>query len=182
MYGLIHLALRDMLTEHLGSQAWERVCQAEKIDPDSIIVTTEMYDDDVSFGLIKRSAVEFAMPFDDFLEEFGKAWVRYASRSRYCGMLKACGGDLESLIRNLDSLHQAVSSTLTSAKIGSFKIKSSGQGWLIVRYDSARAGLDRFVVGLMNGLLIYFDLLGSARIVSYDDRTIEVLLNYQEQM
>jgi len=32
----------------------------------------------------------------------------------------------------------------------------------------------------MNGLLIYFDLLGSAQIISYDDRSVEVLLNYQE--
>lgn len=179
MYGLVHLCLRDMITEHLGGRAWERVCQSESIDPDAVIVTTEMYDDEITLRLINGGAVEFAMPFDDFFEEFGKGWVRYVSSNRYCGMLKACGSDLESLIRNLDGLHQAVSSTLTSTRIGSFKIKSSGQGWLIVRYDSARVGIERFVVGLMNGLLIYFDLIGSARIISYDDRTVEVLLNYQ---
>ena len=181
MYGLIHLCLRDMLTEHLGGQAWERVCQVARVNPDAPILTTEVYDDDISFSLIRSSADEFAMPLDDFLEEFGKAWVRYAAGSRYGCMLKACGSDIESLIRNLNGLHQAVSSTLASANIGSFKIKSSGPGWLIVRYDSVRVCLERFVVGLMNGLLTYFDLLGSARIISYDDRSVEVLLNYQEQ-
>jgi len=180
VYGLIHLCLREMLSEHLGARAWERVCQDARLDPGAVILTSQLYDDDVTFSLIKASAVEFYMPFDDFMEEFGKSWVRYVSSNRYCGMLKASGGDLESLIRNLDGLHQAVSSTLISARIGSFKIRSSGPGWLIVRYDSARVGLERFVVGLMNGLLIYFDLLGSAQIISYDDRSVEVLLNYQE--
>lgn len=168
-----------MLTEHLGDRAWIRVCQQAGADPDMTIITTEMYDDELTVSLIKNSAVEFAMHFEDFMEEFGKAWVRYAASGRYCSMLKACGNELEPFIRNLDGMHQAIASTLTSAKIGSFKVKSSGEGWIIIKYHSARVGLERFIVGLMNGLLTYFNLQGSARLLSYDDQTIEVLLKYE---
>lgn len=178
MYGMVHTSLRQMVTEHLGDGAWERICASKNIVSIDVTHTHESYPDEVTFELLLKAAEEFDLSIDDFMELFGQSWIRYASQGKYKSMFQACGADIKTFIGNLDNLHGAISSAMPGTKTGSFKIISSGSDWLIIRYKAARPGLDSFLRGLMKGLMNYFNLLGSVNVIASEDRIIEMLLKF----
>ncbi len=175
---MVHTSLRQMVTEHLGDGAWERICGSKNIESTDVTHPHESYKDEVTLDLLLKAANEFDLSIDDFMELFGQSWIRYASQGKYKSMFRACGADIQTFIGNLDSLHGAISSAMPGTKTGSFKITSSGSGWLTFRYRAARPGLDSFLRGLMKGLMNYFNLLGSVNVIASEERTIEILLKF----
>jgi len=182
MYGMIHQSLQEMVSERSGVEGWETVCAAANIDHDAATTPYEVYSDEMTFRLIAAAANKLDLPIDDFMDDFGQSWIHFASQGKYKTVFQACGSDIKTFIQNLDHCHQGVSTTMAGTKIGSFKLLSSGSGWLLFRYNAARPGLGNFLKGLMKGLLVYFDLLGSTVITASDEYTTEILVKFEPNL
>ena len=91
---------------------------------------------------------------------FGEYWITFMSRGAYAELLDFAGGDLVTLLRNLDSLHDSVRNAIPGAVTPRFKVTKVSAKTILVRYSSERAGLLPFVCGLLKALLARFGQKG----------------------
>ena len=113
------------------------------------------------------------------LGRFGRYWVRFAERGSYGHILDFTGSDLVSFIQNLDRMHQAVLSAMPAAQVPSFSVVRHEDGKLRVKHNSERAGLEPFVVGLLQGLLDRFGLEGEVEQVESMSNSAEFAVVYR---
>lgn len=160
MYGMIHRAVRQMVLEGVGKETWADIEAAARIGQ-SELISAEVYDDSVTLNLIECAARCVGVEVDQFMIEFGQYWIAYAELGSFGPILHFTGEDIATFLRNLDRLHESVQSVMPDARMPSFKVLSEEPGALVVAYHSHRSGLEPFVEGLLMGLLIRFNLVGT---------------------
>ena len=87
MYGLINKAVRGLVLEIAGADAWSRIRHAAQVEDDDFI-SMEGYDDAVTYRLVGAASEELGLSPEAVLEAFGKYWVDYTADEGYA-MLKA---------------------------------------------------------------------------------------------
>ncbi len=160
MYGMIHRAVRQMVLDDKGEATWAEIERAAGLGPAELI-SAEVYDDEVTLKLIGATAEILAEPVDELLLAFGRYWISFAERGSFGQVLNFTGTDLISFIGNLDNMHQGVQAVMPEARMPSFKLLDATPGRLLVCYASTRTGLERFVEGLLLGLLDRFGHVGT---------------------
>ena len=176
MYGLVHMGLRQMVTEHLGPSAWPRICDKCGIKSALILSATEAFLDDDTFRLIKQSASEFDLSVNEFMEQFGLSWIRFVGRGKYASLLEACGKDLGEFFENVNTLHSSLAHVIPHARIGQFRVKEKGQEWILLRYSASRENVEYFVRGLVKGVCEYLGLECEITMVVQDPLITEMLV------
>jgi hypothetical protein len=159
MYGMIHRAVRQMVTETAGAETWREIERDAAVGPREMI-SALVYDDAVTFAIVTASAARLGITVDDALRRFGRYWIQFNVNGPYSNIIRFIGRDIETVIANLDRMHSALLATMPDASMPSFSIVESAPGLLRVRYNSERTGLDIFVAGLMEGLLDHFGHTG----------------------
>lgn len=160
MYGMIHRALRQMVQDSAGTDAWAAIERNAGVGPTEMI-SGEVYDDAVTLRLIAATAALTATPAEALLIEFGRFWVGFAERGSFGHILNFTGKDIATFIANLDRMHDGVRAVMPDARMPSFAVVHSAPGHIIVDYRSTRAGLEPFVRGLLLGLIDRFSFTGS---------------------
>jgi len=107
MYGMIHRAMRNMVHDELGEDAWLALEQTLKIGPMDLL-TGKVYDDALTLRIISEAAAQLNLSVDQCLVAFGQYWIRYANEGSLASVMNFTGQDLASFITNLDRLHLAV--------------------------------------------------------------------------
>ena len=120
----------------------------------------EYFADAETVELVDRAARLFALSNDDFLEALGAYWISFSKNNGYETILAFAGRDISTFLSNLNDLHGAVGVSFTGAITPNFTILEQGPGFIRLRYESGRTGLNRFVLGLLKGLLRHFQLSG----------------------
>lgn len=162
MYGVIHRAVRQMVLDRVGSDAWSEIESTAGIGQ-SQLISAEVYDDEVTLRLLAGAAQRTGIDMEKFLFEFGRYWIAYMQRGSFGSILKFTGQDFPTFIRNLDRLHDSVREVMPRAQMPRFKLMAEHQGEMVVEYSSDRQGLEPFVWGLLHGLLDHFELTGEVR-------------------
>jgi hypothetical protein len=155
MYGMIHRAIFDFLSEQYRESEWDKVKSSLNVEHDSMI-STLVYPDSQTMQLVEDAAMLLGISTEEFLRRLGRFWVMFSERGAYRRILDFAGEDLASFIQNLDRMHQAVVSAMPRADVPSFTLVDSRPGELVVDYRSNRNGLEAFVIGLLQGLLDRF--------------------------
>lgn len=179
MYGMIHRAMRQMVFEQLGEEAWLALEQKLAIGPTELL-TGMVYEDALTFDIVAESAARFNLTVDECLTEFGRYWIRYAEQGSLSSIMKFTGQDLASFVANLDRLHLAVGAAMPGAKLPSFTTLQRAEGHLLVEYRSDRAGMEKFVHGLFLGLMERFGTRGDVTIARRDEKSIVFDIRYQD--
>ena len=150
MYGLINNSLKDMIQQQFGEDKWQEVLAASGVAEDSFL-SMRRYDDAITYSLAGAASEVLGAPVDACLEMFGQHWVLETASKSYGMLLDAAGRDMIGFLRNMNSLHDRITSTFLDYVPPEFYVEEDGAGFNI-HYVSQRKGLTPFVVGLLKGL------------------------------
>ncbi|MCZ8171612.1 MAG: heme NO-binding domain-containing protein [Novosphingobium sp.] len=180
MYGMIHRALRQMVLDTEGSHTWQVIEQRAAIGP-AHLISSAVYDDDTTLRVLSATSETLNEALDRLLYRFGIYWIEYAEKSSFAPILNFTGADLESFIRNLDTMHRTITDVLPGSQMPSFQVQDQQPGRMIVQYRSHRTGLEPFVEGLLVGLIERFGLEGSVNRLSAGDAGVIFSLEYRQR-
>lgn len=155
MYGLVNNAVKDCIAANYGAKVWAQIL--EKAGYSSIsFKNMDSYPDEVTFSLVGAASEVLQVDAADLLIVFGRFWVMSTAREHYKSTLDFAGSDIVTFLQNLDRMHDQVAATFKNLRQPSFTTEVLEDGTLHVHYESFRDGLAPFVVGLLEGLGIYF--------------------------
>lgn len=160
MYGLVNTALQDLVSSRFGEDTWESIKRAAGVDID-VFVSMEAYPDDVTYKLVGAASERLGLSIEEVLKAFGEYWVSYTAKEGYGAILTLAGDTLPAFLQNLDNLHTRVGLMFPRLKPPSFWCTDIREDSLRLHYRSgldSREGLGPFVIGLLNGLAIRFEL------------------------
>lgn len=179
MYGMIHRALRQMVNEQLGEEAWKALEKKLNIGPTELL-TAMAYDDALTFRIVAEAADRLNLPIDECLFAFGSYWIRYADQGSLSSIMNFTGATLPSFIANLDRLHLAVGAAMPGTRLPAFSTLESTSHFMLVEYRSERTGMEEFVRGLFFGLMEKFHVLGTVEIVDRSANAVQFAIRYQD--
>ena len=160
MFGMIHKSARAMVLEQFGPAAWDEILHSAKLD-DGDFVSAQSYPDETTFRLIGAAASTAGLTVDQTLLAFGHHWVKTADQGLYSNVMAILGGSLLEALTNLDRMHASIQIALPDAQLPQFVVVSQDDRSIQLAYYSKREGLESFVSGLLEGLLMRFNQPGS---------------------
>ena len=156
MYGLINKAVRGLVLDRFGADAWQRIRQAAGVD-DEDFIAMDSYSDEVTYKLVEAAAVELQLEPEQVLQAFGEYWVDYVADENYGHLMQTAGQSFPVFLSNLDQMHARVKLTFPNLEPPSFSVTDQTENSLRLHYYSSRQGLAPLVVGLLHGLGRRFD-------------------------
>lgn len=159
MYGMIHRAARQMLTEQFGATVWHEIEKSAGVSEDHFI-SGASYEDRITLSIIDATSSVTGTGVADLLRNLGRYWIKFAGESAFASVMKMAGDNLPAFISNLNRMHGAIQSSMPNAILPEFALVRHDTNGLSVRYDSERSGLESFVAGLLEGLLNRFGIDG----------------------
>jgi len=151
MYGMLNRAVKGLVLQSHGHEAWERIRTKAGL-VDDVFLSMEQYPDEVTYRLVGAASEVLGSTPEAILEAFGEYWITYTAEAGYGEILRAAGQSLEEMLANLDQLHTRVRLGMPHLKPPSFRLERNPDGSLTLHYSSERRGLAPCVVGLVKGL------------------------------
>lgn len=156
MYGIVNKAIEDLVIANFGEQKWEAIKERSGIDID-FFISSEPYDDEVTFKLAVAVAQEMNMTVGDVLIAFGEWWVIKTTSEKYTGLMQSGGNNLKEFLLNLPNFHNRVMLIYPKLTPPEFKVSDVTENSIQLHYFSKRQGLQEFVRGLIQGLGKMYD-------------------------
>jgi hypothetical protein len=113
MYGLVHRGIKEFLLGTASPEAWARIRTKAGITDDQF-EDLRAYPDEETFALVGAVSEELGQPPEDILHAFGRHWALFTAESAYGDLLQQAGDTFESVIVNLDALHQIVGRSMVA--------------------------------------------------------------------
>jgi hypothetical protein len=151
MYGMINKALRDMLCQHYGQDAWRQVAENANVSVDHFLVS-ESYPDKMTYDLVGAATTVLNVPASEILEAFGEYWVLETAVEGYGALMDAGGESLEQFLNNLPSFHDRITLIFPNLSPPSFRCERVSDSSMRIHHFTHRPGLAPFVRGLLQGL------------------------------
>ena len=156
MYGLVHTSVRDMVLQNHGTGNWEKIRAIAEVG-DEELLAMKSYDDSIILSLVSAASEILEITSDQCLDEFGQFWILDTAAKQYSEMIDGLGPSIWALLKNLDHMHDHMTSTFHGYDPPSFFLKQTKHNTHLVHYRSSRQGLTPFVIGLLKGLAIHFN-------------------------
>jgi hypothetical protein len=151
MYGIVNKAIEDLVIANFGEEKWDAIKERSGIDID-FFISSEPYDDDVTFKLAVAVSEEMNMTVGDVLIAFGEWWVIKTTSEKYTGLMQSGGNNLKEFLLNLPNFHNRVMLIYPKLTPPEFKVSDETENSIQLHYFSKREGLQEFVRGLIQGL------------------------------
>jgi hypothetical protein len=151
MYGIVNKAIEDLVIAFFGEEKWEAIKERIGVDID-FFISSEPYDDEVTFKLAVATSEEMNMSIGDVLVAFGEWWVVKTTSEKYPGLMDFGGNNLRDFLVNLPNFHNRVMLIYPKLTAPEFKVSDITENGLCLHYFSKREGLQEFVRGLIQGL------------------------------
>lgn len=149
MYGLFNSAMRQMIEDRFGKDAWKDLSSKAKCP--ASFATMENYPDAMTYGLVETQARRQGVPIEMVLEDFGNYWVGYVKKA-YADVFAMSGGTFLEFVRNLNGLHTRIAGQMPLLSPPSFTVFDESPGRFLLGYHTRREGLAPMLVGLLKGL------------------------------
>ena len=156
MYGLVNIAIRDLILTRHGEDTWNRIV-ARSGASHGTFVGMERYPDSLTYDLVGAASEILETPVPALLEAFGEFWMTFTAEKGYGDALEFAGDTFREFLTNLDDMHARVSLSFPELEPPSFDVEDLGDGRLELHYHSDRPGLAPMVVGLLRGLARRFE-------------------------
>jgi predicted hydrocarbon binding protein len=160
MYGLVNVAVHDLVVSKFGAPAWEQIKNKAGIMLEAFS-SMEQYPDEVTFRLVGAASEVLGISTDEVMRAFGEHWVLYTGRGAYGQLFNMAGNSLRDFLFNLDALHTRVGQNFEHLEPPSFRFDTLNERTVRMHYHSSRKGLCPLVGGLITGL--------SSRFATYCD-------------
>jgi guanylate cyclase soluble subunit beta len=156
MYGLINKALKTMIVDGHGQNAWGLILEKSGV-PDDSFITMQSYDDSITYALVGATSEVLETPAEKCLELFGHYWATVTAPNTYEMLFKSTGDNLFEFLDNVNSLHDRITSTFIDYVPPHFMTTSDNNRMELV-YESQREGLTPFLIGMIKGLAERFQV------------------------
>ena len=157
MYGLVNKAIKDLVVENHGNEAWEEVC--EKADfHEGDFISMSPYPDKLTFDLVGAVCQVLKADSNDILEAFGEYWILYTADQGYGNLMNLTGKSFVEFLGNLDILHSRISNMMPELRPPMFKTRNETDNSVELEYRSHRDGLVPMLYGLIKGLGKRFEI------------------------
>jgi hypothetical protein len=156
MYGIVNKSIEELVVSNYGHDMWEEVKKNGNIHFDYFI-SSEIYDDAITFQLANSIANELSIPVSDVLSLFGQWWILHTCKKHYGYLLESGGDSFKSFLMNLPTFHNRVMMMYPKLTPPEFQVSNVEEQSLHLHYFSQREGLTAFVYGLIIGLGKFFD-------------------------
>jgi hypothetical protein len=151
MYGMINLAVEQLICENHGVEAWNQIKKQAGVTV-SHFVNMETYDDSITYNLVGSASEVLGISTEDLLDSFGEYFIMYTAKQGYGEMLKLGGKTFPEYLSNLNMLHFRLANMLPHFVAPTFKVSNVTDNSLNLTYISERNGLTPMVKGLIRGL------------------------------
>jgi hypothetical protein len=156
MYGMIHKSLQDMICEEYGKAKWEEVFINSKAN-DEAFLSLNNYSDNIAYSIISSASRILNIPAEQFLKEFGIYWVLKTAKNNYSNLINQYGKNSFELLTNINSMHEKIASVFINYAPPIIETKRIDTSTLHILYRSTRKGFTPFMLGIIEGLAVYFD-------------------------
>jgi hypothetical protein len=150
MYGMVNLALHQMVSDLHGGDVWNRIREGAGCESEHFL-RMDSYPDELTYRLVASAVEELKIPADRLLYAFGEYWVGFAHAAGYSDFFRACDS-YAGFVRQLDAMHARLELAFPDFKPPQFSCKIESEDRIEVIYRSHRVGLAPFVRGLLVGL------------------------------
>ena len=157
MYGLVNKAIKDLVTENHGDEAWEKVCEIAEFHEGDFI-SMSPYPDKLTFDLVGAVCQVLKADANDVLEAFGEYWILYTADQGYGNLMDLTGGSFVDFLGNLDMLHHRISNMMPELRPPMFNTRNETENSVELEYRSHREGLIPMLYGLIKGLGKRFEM------------------------
>lgn len=140
-----------MVTERYGGEAWQRVAAAAGLDGQPF-VSSESYPDDLTYRLVGSACECFGLEANELLRAFGVFWIQNVAVKAYGSLLAATGRSFKDVLLYLPNLHSRIQLVYPHLRPPIFRCDDLAEQSIRLHYESTRAGLSAFVIGLVEGL------------------------------
>ncbi len=156
MYGIVNDAIKGLVCDNYGTEAWEKVKQESGVNLDYFL-NQESYPDNMTYDLAIAASRVLELPLADVLFAFGEYWVLVTARQKYGTLIESGGYTLRDFLQYLPNLHDRVILLFPNLQPPEFRITELQERSLSLHYISERPGLQDFVRGIINGLGTLFE-------------------------
>ena len=101
MYGLVNKAIKDLVTDNHGDEAWQKVCEIAEFHEGDFI-SMSPYPDKLTFTLVGAVAQVLKADATDVLEAFGEYWILYTADQGYGNLMDLSGKTFVEFLGNLE--------------------------------------------------------------------------------
>lgn len=151
MYGLVNLAIEDLVRSQFGDSQWTAIQKRAGVDLPTF-VGMQPYPDSITYQLVGAASEELGIPADTLLEALGEYWTLYTARKGYGDILALGGRTFVEFVQNLDMMHAHIALSMPQLRPPSFWCTNLTDTSLRLHYRSERDGLAPMVIGLVRGL------------------------------
>lgn len=172
MYGMVNKAIQQMVIRDHGEDAWEAIKNKAQINED-LFLSNNSYPDSITYDLVSASSEYLKVDAELILIEFGKFWVLVTAMEGYGGLMRAGGSNLKEFLLNLPNFHTRVSMIFPNLLPPTFEVHNITDDGLDLHYITHRPGLQNFVVGLIEGLSIMYEVKTTTELVKLRNIDVE---------
>ena len=140
MYGLVNIAIRDMVIEGYRVKTWDAIRRKAGVEVDNF-VSMQDYPDEVTYKLGGAGSAVLDLPADKILFGFGEYWVLNTGQKAYGDLMSTTGGTLPDFVEHLNDLPVRVALIMPDLKPPRFECTNRSKTSLDVHYFSERPGL-----------------------------------------
>ncbi|MDX1931638.1 MAG: heme NO-binding domain-containing protein [Capsulimonadales bacterium] len=155
MYGLVNLAIEQMVTETFGEATWERIRTEADVEIETFI-SLEAYPDELTYRLVAAASRVLDTPPNDLLERFGEYWVLYTGKAGYGYLMDPSTSTMAEFLMHLNQMHRRIGMAFPHLQPPRFDCTHITEDSLRLEYRSDRPGLAPMVRGLIRGLSVLF--------------------------
>ncbi len=155
MYGLVNLAIQELVCSKFGAEKWHQVCELAGI-PDASFHRMQSYPDALTYKLVGGVSQVCGLTTDEALIAFGEFFVLYTGQKGYGHLFQLAGSSLFEFLHNLDVLHSRVGQNFAGMVPPSFQCEDLDDKSVRLHYHTERSGLCEMVRGLLTGLGKHF--------------------------
>lgn len=151
MYGLVNKAVQGLVIDNYGEETWDKIRERANVDVE-MFISNESYKDSLTYDLLVAASEIVNQPASELLRLLGHYWITEIAVQHYGAMMDAGGNSFVEFMKNLPNFHRRVAMIFPKLEPPTFKILKEEKNSLHLIYESARNGLEMFVVGLLEGL------------------------------
>lgn len=155
MYGLVNMAIQQLVLDKYDAPTWERIKAEADVDIDTFI-SLEAYPDSVTYQLVGAASRVLNTPAETLLEAFGEYWVLYTGKAGYGYLMDPSTSTMTEFLVSLNQLHQRIRMTFPHLNPPHMVCTDISEESVCLHYYSDRPGLAPMVRGLLRGLGIMF--------------------------
>lgn len=151
MYGLVNKAAQDFVIDNYDEETC-RIIKKKAGITEEAFVSMQAYPDRITYDFVIAASEHLNVGVNDFLEGFGKYWIKFTMVEGYSHLLKLTGRTFPEFLNNLNNMHSQIAQSYTESIPPSFFCEVIDANTFKLEYHSHRQGLAPFVKGLLLGL------------------------------